>query len=105
MKSLEDDRTVYSNGADAICFWTGRHVSSIPPKVAPDSHFLNPEFEREMYALREDVIQNGAVIVYFNTITWRWYLPSREELEDVSQIPLLLGLEDGVVYGRRDVSD
>ena len=40
-----------------------------------------------------------ALIVYLDRITWRWYLPSEEEIESLFNIPLAVAMSDGVIYG------
>ena len=49
--------------------------------------------------MRNELMQNGALVVYLDKITWRWYLPSKDELENVYKLPVLVRLEDGVIYG------
>ena len=44
-------------------------------------------------------MQNRAVVVYLDKINWRWYLPSKDELANVYQLPVLVRLDDGVIYG------
>ena len=52
-----------------------------------------------MATLNNDVMQNRAVIVLFDSITWRYYLPRPEELRDTYKLPVMLRLNDGAVYG------
>ena len=71
----------------------------MPAKVDPVSGKNNPEFEREINSVRNELMQNQAVVVYLDKITWRWYLPSKDELENVYRLPVLVRFDDGVVYG------
>jgi len=100
-RTLSQDRTIYSNGIDAIHFLTRRTALRIPPKFDPTGGRNNAEFEQDINAMRSELIQNRAVVIYLNKITWRWYLPSKEELENVYKLPVLIRLDDGVVYGTR----
>jgi len=59
----------------------------------------HPDFERDITAVRNELMQNRAVVVYLDKITWRWYLPSKDELENVYRLPVLVRFDDGVVYG------
>jgi len=52
-----------------------------------------------MKALREDLNKNHALIIYFDRVTWRWYLPNRNELEEIYKLPVVTRFADGVVYG------
>ena len=99
LKRPADQRTIYSNGVDVIAFLTGKNVERLPSKVDPVSSHINRDFDLQMATLNNDVMQNRAVIVLFDRITWRYYLPSRAELEDTYKLPVMLRLDDGAVYG------
>jgi|SRR6266850_4898217 len=99
LRTLSPERTTYSNGIDAIYFLTKRETQRIPARFDPTGAKTNVDFEREINAMRNDVTQNRAVVVYLDKITWRWYLPSRDQLENVYKLPVLVRFEDGVVYG------
>jgi hypothetical protein len=49
--------------------------------------------------LKNDLDKNHALIIYFDRLTWRWYLPSRNELEEKYKLPVVTRLADGVVFG------
>jgi hypothetical protein len=98
-RTVSPVRTIYSNGVDAIYFLTRREAVRLPAKFDPTGGKNNAEFERDINAMRNDLTQNRAVVIYLDNITWRWYLPSRDELENVYKLPVLIRLEDGVIYG------
>jgi hypothetical protein len=98
---MSEARTTYSNGIDAIYFLTRKEALRIPPKIDRISGKNNPEFERDLNAMRNDLTQNRAVVLYLDKITWRWYLPSKDELENVYKLPILARLKDGVIYGTK----
>ncbi len=100
-RDQSDGRIIYSNGIDAIHFLTRREALRIPAKVDPLTGKVNPAFERDMSALRNDVLQNRSLVIHFDKVTWRWYLPSKDELENVYKLPVMMRLGDGVVYGVR----
>ena len=52
-----------------------------------------------MSSVQSSVIQDGALVIYLDQIKGRGYLPSVQELEETYQLPVLLKLQDGVVYG------
>ena len=99
VKTLSEARTIYSNGVDAIHVLTGREALRIPAKVDPMNGKRITGFDGEMNAARGEVIRQRAVVVYFDRIAWRSYLPSKDELEDFYMLPVLVRLDDGVVYG------
>jgi len=41
---------------------------------------------------------HDAVLVYFNTVTWRWYLPSEDELKEKMSLRVLFQGADGTIY-------
>ena len=49
--------------------------------------------------MRNELFQNRAVLVYLDKITWRWYLPTKDELNNVYKLPVLIQLDDGTIYG------
>jgi hypothetical protein len=99
LKSLSESRSIYSNGIDVIHILAKKEALRIPAKVDPTNEKKNSEFERDMNSLRNEVIQNRAVVIYLDKITWRWYLPTKDELENVYHFPILTRLNDGVIYG------
>jgi len=99
LKRSGEQRTIYSNGVDAISFLTGKDALRLPAKIDPVSGQVNLDFDRQMATLKSEVMQNRVVIVLFDNITWRYYLPQSEELRDTYQLPVMRRLSDGAVYG------
>jgi hypothetical protein len=99
LKRANERRIIYSNGVDAVAFLTRQDAVRLPAKIDPVSWQVNRDFERQMAVLTSDVMQNHAVIVLFDKVDWRYYLPRREELEDTYNLPVMLRLQDGIVYG------
>jgi hypothetical protein len=99
VRRLSGSTAIYSNGIDVTHFLANKEALRIPAKVDPTNGKKNSEFERDMYTLRNEVIQNRAVVVYLDKITWRWYLPTKDELENIYKLPVLIRLNDGVIYG------
>ena len=60
----------------------------------------NQQFETEMANVSKEIFENRAVLVYFDRIEWRYYLPARDELDRTYKLPVLKQLPDGVVYGK-----
>jgi len=99
LRSLPEGKIIYSNGTDAVYFLTRRTVLPIPARVDPGSGRDFADFGHDMNVMCNDLTENGALVVYLDYITWRWYLPSKAELESVYKIPIMVRLGDGVVYG------
>lgn len=99
LRSSPADWVIYSNGIDVINFLTGRDALRIPAKADPVKGSPNPRFDQEIKVVRDEVRQHRAVVVHFDNVDWRWYLPTRSELEDRYQFPVMTELPDGVIYG------
>ena len=104
LKAIPSQIPISSNAADACYFFTNREVSRLPAKYDPTSAHVNMDFERQLTALRDDLNNNHALVIYFDKITWRWYLPNRNELEETYKLPVVTRLADGVVYGAQSES-
>jgi len=48
--------------------------------------------------MRKELEMGKGVLVYFNKISWRWYLPSEKELKKHLKLHLLATEEDGSIY-------
>ncbi len=90
---------IYSNGRDVIRFHTQKKAYTIPKKVFPGTCKENENYQEEMSQMIEECEKGKAIIVYFDRITWRWTLPSKEEIESQSNILLANVVDDGVIYG------
>jgi dolichyl-phosphate-mannose-protein mannosyltransferase len=99
VKALPSQMTIYSNAADACYLFTKREALRLPAKYDPTGARVNTDFAAQMTEVRDDLNHDSAVVVYFDRVTWRWYLPDRNELEDSHKLPVLTRLADGVVYG------
>jgi hypothetical protein len=99
VKLLPDNVKIYSNGADIISFLTEKKSISIPNKAFPVTREVNPLYNDQINDMCKLIVEKGALLVYFNQITWRWYLPTQEELASTCKLPVLQSLSDGVVFG------
>ena len=99
IKTLPETGTTYSNGVDAIYFLAGKEALRIPARFNQSNGKSYAEFEQDINSMRNEVIQNRAVVVYLDRITGRAYLPTKDELTNVYKLPVLIQLDDGIVYG------
>jgi hypothetical protein len=99
LKALPPQTVIYSNAADACYSLTKREVLRLPAKYDSTLGRNNGDFDAQMTALRDGLKNNHALVIYFDRINWRWYLPTRNELEDLYQLPVATRLADGIVYG------
>ena len=99
VRSLPDTIPIYSNCPDGIYFLTGRKSLLIPRTISTYTRCPNPDFVNELDTLRNGVLHKGAVIVYINLVTWRYYLPKLQDLKDLYRFPILAELNDGTIFG------
>ena len=98
IRALPLATTVYSNGADAIYALTGRHAAYIPRQVDPTSARPNEDYAYELAEMRTRLENQGAVLVYFDAMTGRWYLPPESELREQLPLTVLATGDDGTIY-------
>lgn len=91
---------IYSNGADAIRFLTRKKANMIPKKVFGNTLKENGDYQRQISQVVRECEEGNALLVYLDQFTWRWNLPSKEEIESLFSISLAVEMEDGVIYGR-----
>jgi hypothetical protein len=101
LADFPDVRTIYSNGPDVIDFLTGKKAVMIPAKVSAGTRKVNEDYEEKLNQMISECREGKALIVYFKGITWRWYLPSIEEVESTGNVPVLSRMQDGVICGTR----
>ena len=99
LKAVPPEIPIHSNAADACYLFTKREVSRLPAKYDSTSGRDNTDFGAQMEVLRDDLNNNHALVIYFDRLTWRWYLPSRTELEETYKLPVVTRFADGIVYG------
>lgn len=101
LSEISDVRKIYSNGPDVISFMTGKEVAFIPKKEFPESLRLNENYQEQLNRMLRECREGEALVVYLNKVTWRWYLPSIEEVESRGNLPVLRRMQEGVIYGTR----
>ena len=98
VKSLPDGIFLYSNGDDAIELLTRKETSRIPAVEAPGTAKENNNFAAELQEMAEKLKSANGVIVYFNLIKWRWYLPTSESLYETLPLQIIYQDSDGVIF-------
>jgi hypothetical protein len=69
--------------------------------VSAGTRKVNEDYEEKLNQMISECREGKALIVYFKGITWRWYLPSIEEVESTGNVPVLSRMQDGVICGTR----
>lgn len=101
VRSLPQTITVYSNAWDALTFLVERQCLPIPSHTLANENVPNPEYELSLAKMCEGIEKTSSVLIYFDRVNWRWYLPTRKTLEEKCQMRVLERLSDAVVYGNR----
>ena len=99
LKTLPTETVIFSNAADVCYLFTKREALRLPAKYDPTRGRDNTDFDTQITELREKLGNDHALVVYFDRITWRWYLPAQSELEGSYKLPVAKRLADGVVFG------
>lgn len=98
LRLLVGEAPVFTNGADAVRMLTGRPAYFVPSKLDAGTRRANKRYSFELFAMEKKLRERNGVLVYFDTIRWRSYLPSSAELERALPLQVQLRGEDGTVY-------
>ena len=100
VKRLPAGTMIYSNGPDAITYVLGRDAVFIPMLALPRTGHEDPThpFAAQINELRTDPNPSNKVVVFFNGISWRFYLPSEDRLQGLLQLKLRNREADGRIY-------
>jgi 4-amino-4-deoxy-L-arabinose transferase-like glycosyltransferase len=101
IKTLSNDVKIYSNGSDVLGFYTENQSLTVPKKTIPTTLVANPTFSEEIGAMCKDILLNRGLLVYFDTIKGRWYLPTQKQVISVCKLSVLHRFADGIVYGEK----
>ena len=96
VKSTAPGVPIYSNGYDAIYYLTGRRAILIPEKIVHGTGRPNPNYEKEVETMVDDIMDHDGVLVYFHKLPERSYLPSEEELRERVHLQVF-ALNDGSI--------
>lgn len=100
LTAYEKPLQIYSNAGDLINFRTDHQAEMMPRLVSPHSHLKNEAVDAEMLSVLRRCLQGEAVVVYLDRVTWRWYLPSRQDMENMEYFPVYKRFSDGIIFGR-----
>ncbi|WP_254023272.1 glycosyltransferase family 39 protein [Mesorhizobium ventifaucium] len=100
VKDLPADAIVYSNGADALGYLTGRFVRLVPRQFDRRTQREDPNntLEEQILSLRRSIISGNGYVVFFDAITSRFYNLPENDLVKVVPLSLYKQLPDGRVY-------
>ncbi len=97
IRGLPPSTIVYSDQPTALEYWTSRPARSIPQRLDPVTRLERGDYPARMESLRQDLLNQGAVMVLFYPAA----LPEESaSFEDLTRgLELLLEASDASVYG------
>lgn len=100
LQPVRKNMVIFSNAPDAIRFHTAKVAKSIPIKTDKHTLIENLDYENQMSHVVQECENGNALMVYFNRAGWRWYLPTKQEIDSLFSEALSVVTEDGGIYGR-----
>ncbi len=97
LKELNGTVIIYSNDPKSIELYSGKKAKMIPRHTNTITKKRNEKFVNQMNRLVQKIIGGKGVIIYFSSVTWRWYLPTVAQLNKGIPLRPLFEGEDGVV--------
>ena len=98
VKRLPRNAVIYSNGADALSYLTGRFVRFVPFRFDRRTGRANP-VQRQISSVQEIARERDVYVVFADTINWRFYALRENELVNAIPLRLIERFPDGRVYG------
>lgn len=105
--TIKPELEIYSNGADVLSFLLPeRPVNWVPAKFnrRTGRDWANNPFESRLNDLRKKLAAGQAVVVIFDRIEWRFYMPTERNLIEALSLVPLSREADGTIYGLKDVN-
>ena len=99
VKELPANAPIYSNARDAIYILTGRVTRWIPAPVNAETREPRQDYLSRIEEMRTALRAEGASLVWFDRVDWRWYLPNRPALHRRLPVRRVSNLLDGEVWG------
>jgi hypothetical protein len=101
LATLSPSHSIYSNAPDVVYTLLGSPATMIPRKTNTDSNLPNPDYRVQIEQMERELQTTNGVLVFFDRVNWRSYLPSAEELQSLLGLRLMLKTADGSVYQAR----
>jgi hypothetical protein len=101
LKHSASSTVIFSNAPDVLYALLNRPAIMIARKTHTDTNLPNQQYPSQMLELGRRLKDDGALLVYFHGIHWRWYLPTAKELEQSLNLQAFARESDGVIYQSR----
>lgn len=99
INALEPEVFVYTNAPDVVHLLTGHDTEWLPMKFNRRTGKPLPDRPYEVWLaeMQSDLEQGKAVLAFFDKVTWRFYLPTQEELTELLNLQELARVPDGTL--------
>ncbi|HEV7858800.1 MAG TPA: glycosyltransferase family 39 protein [Pyrinomonadaceae bacterium] len=98
IRGLPAGTPIFTNGYDAVYFLTGRAAMFLPEKTVHGTGRVNALYTSELAHMREQLLDQNGVLIYFDGFPERAYLPSEDELRRDLKLRLVSRETDGTIY-------
>lgn len=98
IRNLPATWSVSTNTPEVFQLYLVQQASMFPRSTNPVTRIENPDYQEEM-----DLMATQAdLLVYFTVGSYRWYLPSTEELSAIDGITLVYRQSDATIWARSE---
>lgn len=97
LKDLPKDAVIYTNSPEPLEIYTGRSGKMLPNHTYAGSRLPNTKVMQDVTVMADEMVRTNGVIVLFNSVTWRWYLPTLTQLRQVLPLETVYEGKDGIV--------
>jgi len=98
VRRLDLSVPIFTNAPEVVYLLAERPAHGIPAKVNPQTRLPYEGYRSELVHLLGRLQAERGVLVYFRTVSWRWYLPPEKELEEKLGLHAVAGERDGAIY-------
>ena len=97
-KNLPQGTTIFTNATDALNILADKHAKDIPKLIDPATRKRNKNFESEIVKMVQEIETNDGVLIYFNMVNWRGYLPTNQDIARKLPVKTIYQGHDGTIY-------
>lgn len=98
LRQIPADLPIVSNGPDLCTIYLRRDSQMLPRRLDPKSTLPDPSWRGKL----DSLTQGPTVVVHFQAMAWRTYLPGPDELEKLSSMRLVYSGPDALVWVRNE---
>ncbi|MFC1831320.1 hypothetical protein ACFL0S_04790 [Thermodesulfobacteriota bacterium] len=97
IQQRDKDIVVYTNAPEPFFLFSDQDAKLLPIHTFPGTRESNLNFKEELNQMQEMVYSGEAIIAYFTFVTWRWYIPSQEDLTALDHTQRIYNNSDGFI--------